>query len=278
MQNIFSIDLESWVHFYFSALKKDCDISSDEKKKLDSGYIPEAISTLLGLLDKYKQKATFFVLGEVYNWYPEAVRGIVKRGHEIAYHSHTHALIKNGDVLRGELKKSEHFINEFNPAGFRALNIYITRDAMPCLKKHGFRYSSSTYSDYRILNYDGIDEIPVSSWPFRGKHEIDQDLPKNLTIKMLFREIPFGSGLFISLFGARTSCFIERVNKENKPAILFIHPWQVCVPKEISSLAFKLKVLFRNPLCFPYTWNIQKPLETLLSRHSFTSFKELYYS
>ena len=95
---------------------------------------------------------------------------------------------------------------------------------------------------------------------------------------MLFREIPFGSGLFIALFGSRTSGFIDRVNKENKPAILFIHPWQVCMPKEISSLVFKLKVLFRNPPCFPYTWNIQKPLEALLSRHSFTSFKELYYN
>lgn len=278
MQNIFSIDLESWVHFYFSALKKDCDISSDEKKKLDSGYIPEAISTLLGLLDKYKQKATFFVLGEVYNWYPEAVRGIVKRGHEIAYHSHTHALIKNGDVLRGELKKSEHFINEFNPAGFRAPNIYITRDAIQYLKEYGFKYSSSTYGDYNVVNHNGIDEIPVSSLPYWRQCHIDQSLPKHLTVKMLFSQVPFGSGLFISLFRSCTSRFVERVNKENNPAILFIHPWQICMPKEISNLSFRLKVLFRNPFCFPYTRNIQKPLEAILSRHSFTSFKELYYS
>jgi len=278
MQNIFSIDLESWAHFYFSALKKDCDISSAEKKKLDSGYIPEAISGLLGLLDKYKQKATFFVLGEVYDWYPEAVRSIAKKGHEIAYHSHTHALIKNKDVLREELKKSEHFINEFNPAGFRAPNIHITRDAIGCLKEYGFKYSSSTYGNYNVTEYDGIDEIPVSSLSYQKRYSIDKSLPKHLTVKMLFSQVPFGSGLFVSLFGSRTSYFIERVNKENKPAILFVHPWQVCTPKEILSLAFKLKVLFCNPLCFPYTRNIQKPLETLLSRHSFTSFKELYYS
>jgi len=279
MQNIFSIDLESWVHFHLSALKKDpYSISSSEKKKLDAGYIPKATEYLLDLLGRNKQKATFFVIGEIYDWYPETVRSIAERGHEIAYHTHAHTLIKNNEELCCELEKSRRFIDELKPIGFRAPYIYFKRDSRACLKEYGFKYSSSTYGDFRISHCDGIDEIPVSAAPLRAEAIPDDDSPKHLTFKMLSREIPFGSGLFISLLRSRTSSFIERMNRRGKPAVLFIHLWQAYMPKEILNPSFRLKVLFRNPLCFPYTWNIQKPLDNLLSRHSFTSFKELFYS
>ena len=278
MYNIFSIDLESWVHFYLSALKIHPDtLSSLDKKKLDNNYIPDATLFLLDLLDKYKQKASFFILGEIYTWYPEIIRTIAKRGHEIAYHSHTHKIIQNKETLREELKKSKSFIDEFGPIGFRAPDIYITRDSMAQLKECDFRYSSSTYNNYGIRNYDGIDEIPVSAISFRGRNRFDQNLPKNLTVQMLFRQIPFGSGLFISLLRSKTSYFIERLNKKKEPAILFIHPWQIYMPKEMMSSLFRLKVLARNPFCFPYTMNIRKPLEELMKRHVFLSFKRFYY-
>jgi len=279
MQNIFSIDLESWVHFHLSAFKKPpSSISNSEKKNMDAGYIPKAVKHVLGLLDRHRQKATFFVIGEIYEWYPETIREIMARGHEIAYHSYTHALIKNREMLRDELEKSRRFIGELKPVGFRAPYIYFKRDSMACLKEYGFKYSSSTYGDFQISNCDGIDEIPVSAAPLRAETIPDDDSPKHLTFKMLSREIPFGSGLFISLLRSRTSSFIERMNRRGKPAVLFIHLWQAYMPKEILNPSFRLKVLFRNPLCFPYTWNIQKPLDNLLSRHSFTSFKELFYS
>ena len=279
MQNIFSVDLESWVHFHLSAFKKDpYSISSSEKKKLDSGYVPEATGRVLDLLDRNKQKATFFVIGEIYDWYPKTIRSIAERGHEIAYHTYSHAQIEDKKTLHDELEKSKRFIEEMRPIGFRAPYVYFKRDLMKHLKEYGFKYSSSTYGDYKVSNYGGIDEIPVSTAPFKRGILPKNGSPRHLTFKLLSREIPFGSGLFMPILRSRTSKFIEKTNKEDKPAVLFIHLWQACIPKEISNLPFRLKVLLANPLCFPYTWNIQKPLELLLSRHSFTSFKEMYYS
>jgi hypothetical protein len=277
MKNILSIDMESWFHFYDDALRKQRFASSSaERKSADDNYIPDATAYILDLLDKYNQTATFFVLGELYDWYPGVIEGIEKSGHEIGYHTHTHKLLYNRTILEEELTKSEKFLQRFKPTIFRAPQVFITRDSMPCLREHGFKYSSSTYDQYRITHHDGIDEIPVSSYFFRKRRDDYQQLPKHLTLRMLKRQLPFGSGLFISLFRSWTSYFIDSLNKEGVPAILFFHPWQLYRNREITGIDFKLKTLCRNPLCLPYTFDIRKTIANLLKRHSFLSFREYY--
>ena len=49
------------------------------------------IPVLLEILDRYSIKATFFVVGEWCDKYPESVRTIYEAGHEIGSHSDTHA-------------------------------------------------------------------------------------------------------------------------------------------------------------------------------------------
>ena len=243
---------------------------------MDNDYVPAATTNILNLLERYNQKATFFTLGELYEWYPEVLEEIEKRGHEIGYHTHSHTLLKSGEILERELEQSSDFIKRFKPIGFRAPQIYITRDSMACLNRWGFKYSSSTYDEHKISKIEGINEIPLSTISFRGKNESNHELPKHLTIKMLSRKIPFGSGLFIGLLGSKTCYVINHLNKKNIPAILFIHPWQLYRPKEIEGFAFKLKVLCRNPLCMPYTINVLKAVEKLLKSHKFLSFREYY--
>ncbi|OGY90831.1 MAG: hypothetical protein A3H70_03820 [Candidatus Komeilibacteria bacterium RIFCSPLOWO2_02_FULL_48_11] len=276
IQNILSIDVESWVHFYDDALRLDRNLSSADRKFLDSNYSCLAIEQILKLLKKYNQKATFFVVAEIYDWYPEAIEAIIEAGHEIGYHTQSHPILYNSEILANELKQSADFIKRFKPAGFRAPNIYITRPAMSLLVQHGFTYSSSTYGDYMIQSIDGVAEIPVSAIPFWSNRKKDLLLPQNLSIKMLFQQMPFGSGLFIALFGSKISYFINHVNKKNKPAILFIHPWQMYQTKTIRGFSFVTKILRQNPLCLPYTINILNSVEELLKKHNFTSFKHYY--
>jgi len=276
--NILSIDLESWVHFYREAVKKDeYAPSSIDRRNLDDNYIPHATAKLLELLEKYDQKATFFVMGEIYEWYPETIRKIEKKGHEIGYHTHDHLLLTNRKILRDQLRRSRDFMEEFHPIGFRAPQAMIHRDSMPLLETNGFKYSSSSYDRYWINRIGGIDEIPISAVSFRKKKEKKPDLPKHLTFRMLTKQIPFGSGLFIALLGARTSKVIKYLNRRNMPAILIVHPWQIYRPDRLRSFRFKLKVLFRNPLCLPYTFGIEKLMDRLLKHHKFVSFKDYYH-
>lgn len=274
MKNILSIDTESWIHFYEDALKLR-KLSSEERRKKDGGYIVRAIKDILDLLEKNDQRATFFIVAEIYHWHPEAVEEIRSRGHEIAYHTHTHPLLRSGEILKEELSLSEEFIQRFKPRGFRAPQIYLTEDSMKLLEEAGFRYSSSTYDEYIVSEYDNVKEIPVSVLK-RFNRVFVKKLPKNLSLTSLLYQTPIGSGLFISLFGSRIVKSIQKLNKRGEPAIIFIHPWQLYQPREISCMRFKIKLFFKNPLCIPYTRNILKITEKILQAEKFVSFQEYY--
>ena len=56
----------------------------------DDGPHPTHTREVLDLLDEAGAKATFFVVGEKAARYPEVIREIARRGHELAGHSYTH--------------------------------------------------------------------------------------------------------------------------------------------------------------------------------------------
>ena len=57
---------------------------------IDDGPDPETTPALLDLLDRYRSKALFFLIGEKVARHPELAREILKRGHEIGNHTLTH--------------------------------------------------------------------------------------------------------------------------------------------------------------------------------------------
>ncbi len=57
---------------------------------IDDGPDPDDTPKILALLDRHHAKATFFVIGERAARWPELIREIVRRGHEIGHHTHTH--------------------------------------------------------------------------------------------------------------------------------------------------------------------------------------------
>jgi peptidoglycan/xylan/chitin deacetylase (PgdA/CDA1 family) len=56
----------------------------------DDGPIPEATPWILDLLDQYNAKATFFMVGENVERYPDVYKDVIKRGHAIGNHTHNH--------------------------------------------------------------------------------------------------------------------------------------------------------------------------------------------
>lgn len=57
---------------------------------IDDGPDPEDTPRLLDLLDRHAARATFFVIGERAAHHPQLVTEILRRGHEIGHHTHTH--------------------------------------------------------------------------------------------------------------------------------------------------------------------------------------------
>ena len=58
----------------------------------DDGPDPRTTPHLLDVLDRHQQKATFFVVGERAERFPNFVREITRRGHDIGNHSWSHAM------------------------------------------------------------------------------------------------------------------------------------------------------------------------------------------
>lgn len=68
-------------------------VQTDEKKValgINCAWSDEDIDQLIALLEKKNIKATFFIVGNWSEKYPEAVRKLADAGHELGSHSHTH--------------------------------------------------------------------------------------------------------------------------------------------------------------------------------------------
>lgn len=57
----------------------------------DAAWGNEDTQQLIDILGRYQVKATFFVVGEWVDKYPESVQALCQAGHEIMNHSNTHA-------------------------------------------------------------------------------------------------------------------------------------------------------------------------------------------
>lgn len=68
-------------------------VDTQEKKvaiSFDAAWGNEQTEQLLNILDEHKVKTTFFLVGEWVDKYPESVKEIAKRGHDVENHSNTH--------------------------------------------------------------------------------------------------------------------------------------------------------------------------------------------
>src|SRR5439155_23577408 len=85
MCNALTIDVEDY--FHVSALAPYIARSEWDAREC---RVETNVERILGMLDDYGARATFFTLGWVAERYPGLVRRIVKNGHELASHGFAH--------------------------------------------------------------------------------------------------------------------------------------------------------------------------------------------
>jgi len=230
MLNALTIDVEDYYHVTaFESVIARVDWGKYESR------VEQNTHRLLDLLDQYKTRATFFVLGWVAERQPELVRVIHERGHELASHGFSHQRIyaQSIDQFRNETRRSKRVVEEIigDPIiGYRAASYSITTKslwALDILKEEGFQYDSSIFPVkhdlYGIPGYHrfchllnghgggGMVEFPLS------------------TLRMGGFNIPVAGGGYLRLF---PYCFtrwaIKRLNQnEYQPAVVYLHPWEI---------------------------------------------------
>ena len=231
---------------------------------------------ILDILDECQSTATFFVLGWVAERYPNLVRRIVDRGHELGCHSYWHRLVYSltPDQFQEDTTRAKNAIEQaagVSIDGYRAPSFSITPRsiwALDLLAQLGFRYDSSIFP----VKHDvyGFPDAP------RGPFRVDTPFGSLIEFPMAtFRSgfgpnLPCGGGGYLRMLPFwYTKSGISKMWREGLPVVSYIHPWEI--DPDQPCLASPLKSRLRHYLNLSRT---EQKLRRLLALTRFTSFRD----
>ncbi len=191
------------------------------------------MNIILSMFDQNQVKATFFILGEIVEKYPELLRQIDKEGHEVGVHGYHHDQMfrLSPQKLETDLSRAKGLIEDAigkQVNGFRAPAFSINQKtawALDVIEKVGFTYDSSIFPS-RSLRYGwngfskdicrlkladsrSLIEFPLSVYRIPGK------------------DIPVGGGGYLRYFPYWwTSKALKSIVSE-RPAVIYLHPYEL---------------------------------------------------
>lgn len=226
IQNALSIDVEEYYH----GMEFEAAVPPERRHFLPS-RVEGTVARVLELLERYRTRATFFVVGRVAELHPGMVRGIVEAGHEVACHSYTHELVSrlSPRAFREDVRVAKTILEELTGRpvlGYRAPNYSIGPSqawAYDILLEQGFRYDSSIYP----VRHDRYGDPNAPRFPYAIHQELIE-FPIG-TSRRMGLNLPIGGGGYFRLFPTRWfERAIKRVNaRERMPVMFYFHPWEM---------------------------------------------------
>jgi polysaccharide deacetylase family protein (PEP-CTERM system associated) len=225
-RNAFTVDLEEWFHVCGVA----GELSPGNWDRLPS-RVETTTSALLDLLDAARVRATFFVVGWVAERHPRLIERVRDAGHEIGSHSYAHerAYDLGPDAFRLDLRRS---VAALRAAGagdvtcFRAPEWSINRRslwALRILAEEGFTCDASM-APVKIVGDVAFPRGPhvrhTAGGPLR-------EVPP-LVADRFGQAMPAGWGWGLRMSSPRRVLrTIEDANRDGRPAVLTVHPWEI---------------------------------------------------
>lgn len=242
--NAITFDLEHW--HSATLLQSDLEDPTD--------HLEESVEIVLDLLGKHDVKATFFVVGEVAEEYPDVVGAVRDEGHEIGSHGHTHTPLFDltREEFETELRQSTKAIEEacgVEPVGFRAPNFSVTGQtewAFDVLESNGYRFDSSVFPVGTPMY--GVSGGPIRPYRVPSTTPLDPttdgtssgslvEFPLSVLGKNV--RLPIAGGFYARVLPERILKWgIERVNRKGLSANLYFHPWEFNPSVQIGSQSF----------------------------------------
>ena len=229
MLNALTVDVED----YYQVEAFSQVVRREDWPKWES-RVEKNTNLLLEMFARHNVKATFFTLGYVAETHPELVRQIANDGHEVACHSYHHRLIyhQTPEEFRQDVRNSKQLLEDIIGVpviGYRAPTYSITEKslwALDILIEEGFKYDSSIFPT-RHDRYGIPDAERFPHVLHRPAGEIIEFPPS--TVQFGSTNIPISGGGYFrllpySLFKLGWQTLHRR---ESKPAIFFLHPWEV---------------------------------------------------
>jgi polysaccharide deacetylase family protein (PEP-CTERM system associated) len=260
----------------------------------ESRPTPTVLATthrLLDMLDEAEVRATFFVVGNVAETYPELVREVVRRGHEVGSHTHSHELIfrMEPSAFKADVERSLVKLQDLTGQpvlGFRAPEFSVGHLRHWCfeiLVELGFRYDSSVFPLPRVRY--GIPEAPRRPFAITTPSGTIQEYPLATWNLGRFR-LPVAGGSYFRLLPDRLVYrALNAIDESGLTAVLYFHPYEFhtgwLIPSRLawqrslraSNLKFTLSRVFLHNV---RTNVIAQRLRPLLARFEFMPLGGVY--
>ncbi len=267
--NLLTVDLEEW--FVVEAL-------SDKHGRAEWENLPSTVEKntyrLLDLFQRYDVRATFFVLGYCAERYPGLIKDISEAGHEVGCHSFLHRRVDTLDPeeFRLDTRRAMNAILKacgVRPLGYRAPSWSINESsgwALDILADLGFEYDSSIFPIKHDLY--GMPKGPREM--FRMKFDSGRflyEIPAS-TYRLAFWNLPIAGGGYLRHCPYwYSSRIIKRLNRTGRPAVVYIHPWEIDPdPPQVEGLSRMQKLR-----TYGSTAILQTKLQRLLTDFTFTT-------
>lgn len=273
MLNAFSVDVED----YFQVGLFEDAVPRETWDRMEP-RVERNTRRLLELCDQHQVKGTFFVLGWVAERWPQLVREIRDAGHELGTHGQDHRKVTTltPREFRADVRRSKQTIEDISGVeviGYRAPNYSIVREtlwAVDVLAEEGFRYDSSIFP----IRHDryGIPDFPRFPRAVRGDNGTALHEVPISTVRLAGMNLPFVGGGYLRHFPfAFIRWGMRRLNGvERRPAILYVHPWEIDPDQPRQSVHWLTRVRhYRN------LHRTEERLVRLFSDYSFTTIREV---
>ncbi len=233
--------------------------------------------TVLRLVDwliERECRATFFVVGEVAEQCPAAIRRVAEAGFEVASHSHTHLRLDRADrrTVRADIARSKQVLEGIvghAVKGFRAPSWSAHRhdgQFWDDLLDMGFVYDSSLFPVATPM-YGSFANPMRPWWVAPGLLEIP---PSALGFGPV--RLPFGGGFYFRAWPlVLTQAFIAAAPKLGIVPVLYFHPWEL-EPTSDNIDDGRLKAFIANH-GVAATWD---RFATVVAQHDTTSMVALW--
>ena len=210
---------------------------------------------LLDLFDRHRVRCTFFVLGEVAEWYPDLVQEIAGRGHEIGCHGmhHVDMTVLGADAFAAQLDQATAILTSLTgvrPIGYRAPNLVYEPWATAALERAGYLYDSTVCVSRPLGGkYRGWSHAPMHPYhpdyaavgaPGRAAL-VELPLPPFPVIR-----ISAGSGILTRIVGFHWTMTALRTAIRSGDTGFYFHPWEVGGRPPVDGRAVRNAIFFRR--------------------------------
>lgn len=271
--NALTFDLEEWSHSHvIERFEAKYGRVSREKRVIQNSL------RILDMLSCTNSKATFFVVGEIAEEYPDLIKEIERRGHEIGLHGYTHRQVftMTPTEFSKDLDKGLSVLRPLCSApirGYRAPVFSIgakSKWALDIIKCKGFMYDSSVSGSNMHPQYGASFSMPHPFELGNGLIEMPVSYTSMMGVKIQFG----GGGMFRFLPYCLSAAFARLQMSKGWPLLYYFHPWELDWEQKAvgdSDLPFhqKFRLMYGRKL-------MTRKLNSLLQEHIFSTMYDLY--